>query len=91
MSELELKLQFQKIVKGVNIITPIILKYINVNNHIIEISTNKDVYNTFKLYGVTVITKNDNGKYYKNNELTTCFPTLDKVNNYLEEIKNNLL
>lgn len=78
---------FREIIKGVNIITPIILDYKKYGNHIAEISRSRENPDLDVLYGVTVITKKDNG-YVKNDKLCKAFYNYNKLEQYLKELEN---
>lgn len=80
----KLKSIFKNTTLGTNVITPIIIEYIERNNHIIEIS--KSAYNN-PLYGITVITKNDTtGEYFHNIGLSKCVNSLEEVYKYINTI-----
>lgn len=78
---------FRKIIKGVNIITPVILDYVKCGKHIVEISKNKENPDIDTMYGVTVITKTEND-YEKNFKLCKAFYDYKEVEQYLKELKN---
>ena len=74
---------FTKVVKGVNFITPIVLNILKVKNHIIEISTNKRNDIIGKVYGITVITKNENDNWFHDNKLCKCVDSYQKALDYI--------
>lgn len=78
---------FRKYVKGVNYITNIILDYVKCGKHIVEISKNKENPDINVMYGVTVITKTENG-YEKNFKLCKAFYDYKEVEQYIKELKN---
>lgn len=78
---------FRKYVKGVNFITPIILDYIKCGKHIVEISKSKENPDIDTMYGITVITKTENG-YEKNFKLCKAFYDHKEVEQYLKELEN---
>lgn len=78
---------FRKIIKGVNILTPIILDYKKCGNHIVEISKSKENPDINAMYGITVITKKDN-EYIKDNKLCKAFYDYNEVEQYLKELEN---
>lgn len=77
----------KKIIKGVNILTPIILDYKKCGNHIVEISKSKENPDINAMYGITVITKKDN-EYIKDDELCKAFYDYNKLEQYLKELEN---
>ena len=77
---------FREIIKGVNMITPIILDYKKYGNHIVEISKTRENSDIDTIYGVTVITKKDN-KYVKDDNLSKAFCDYDEVEQYLKELE----
>ena len=78
---------FRKIIKGVNILTPIILDYKKCGNHIVEISKSRENPDIDIIYGVTVITKKYN-EYVKDDKLCKAFYNYDEVEQYLKELEN---
>lgn len=78
---------FREIIKGVNFITPIILDYIKCSKHIVEISKTKENPDIDVMYGVTVITKTENG-YERNFKLCKAFYDYKEIEQYLKELEN---
>ena len=78
---------FRNVIKGVNFITPIILDYKKCGKHIVEISKNRENPDIDIMYGVTVITKNNN-KYIEDFKLCKAFYDYNEVKQYLKELEN---
>lgn len=78
---------FRKVIKGVNYITPIILDYRKCGKHIVEISRSRENPDIDIMYGVTVITK-ENNEYITNDKLCKPFYNYNEVEQYLKELEN---
>lgn len=78
---------FRKVIKGVNFITPIILDYKKCGKHIVEISRSKENPDIDVMYGVTVITKNNN-EYIEDFKLCKSFYDYNEVEQYLKELED---
>ena len=79
---------FKSIIKYRNFVTPELLDIKRIKNHIVEISTNYHPNIIGKIYGITVITKNDDGKWFHDYKLCKAVDDYTKVENYLKQLEN---
>lgn len=78
--------KFKSAVRGVNIITPHVIRYQHVGNAIVVELSEGTGLSDDKLYGVTVVRKVDN--IWKQDHYTSkCFDSLDEANNYINNLK----
>lgn len=90
-SNRELENIYCEVMPRVNPFTPVILEYIKVDNNICEISTShKDIRSTERLYGVSTITKQENGEYEYNSKLSMAFDTIENAYEFIKTIKNGI-
>jgi len=72
---------------GKNIMTPNYVAMLSLDNgnHIVEVAYGTGMSNQY-IFGVTVVTKGKDGKYYEDKDLTMLQPSLTALKFYLEEL-----
>lgn len=92
MNQQELSNIFRRVIKYPNTFTPYIIEYIEFNNHIAELSTNRDSFVTIDgfgfngKYGVTIIT-NNNGEWEHDSDLSLLCNDYKEAIEYIESLK----
>lgn len=90
MNQKELEIEFKKVCKYRNFITPWVLEYKEIKNYIIEISRNSNDSSDFFgcIYGFTVIVKDNDGTYKKCPDKAFCTGEYFEILNKLKELEN---
>ena len=77
---------FMSAVRGVNIMTPHVMRYQHVGNKIVVELSEGTGLSDDKLYGVTVVRKVDN-IWKQDHDTSKCFYDYDEANNYINNLK----
>lgn len=77
---------FRSAVRGVNIMTPHVMRYKHVGDKIVVELSEGTGFSDDKLYGVTVVRKVDN-IWKKDHETSKCFHDYDEAINYIKNLK----
>jgi len=81
MTQKELKQQFQRVVKGQNFMTPDVVKYVKIENGVVELSEGTG-FRHEPIYGVTVVRDGEN-----QHELSKCCNSMEEAMTYIETLK----